>query len=522
MMDMKRYIVVILMLVVVLAASTTVSSAESASQAAYIPACTLTATFSPSSGPPGSTITVSGESDSPVSVMFCEGGVCPESTTATPMIDGTYSATITVPAEASVGYHEIQVSNDCGLYGIVPGFEVTGSGEYDYDTYNPYLYNAFPTGNITTTDTVIGAEFHDFPPSSGINPDATIVLLDGSFVSGCVTTGWDTGEVSCPVSGLAYGSHQFSVQIQDYSGRYGLIDGYFSVSPPLGCGVVNVATPTTVTVDSGDAARIAGSYDGLDGLVANMSWDSGSYFPVPNPFEVYITPPLIPDTYTVSFGSEDLSCPRGVVTIIVQSVCDLTVTDVNTDKISGPVGSSFSVSGHYTGTAQTNGWVYMVLPGDLMRIIGTIIAENGAITGSATIPADITPGDYQIGIHLGGAICVWVQPFDTFAVTGRPTLSVGIANVYWGSYADYTDRELSVDYRVYNKGANDAYNINITESSNTNGVLAGNLPVTVGDVSAGGNGVGTVRYLVPPGVGFFRASLQASAEDSLGYLHTYP
>jgi len=102
-------------------------------------------------------------------------------------------------------------------------------------------------------------------------------------------------------------------------------------------------------------------------------------------------------------------------------------------------------------------------------------------------------------------------------------LSLSKSAVYWKSYADYLSRMLSVDYRIENEGTNDALEVKITGSSNSNGVtLSTGLPVPVGDILAGKDTSVTLRYIVPPGVGAFRASLTAGAKDANRNIHTYP
>lgn len=107
---------------------------------------------------------------------------------------------------------------------------VTGYAASD-DVYKPYLYGVFPSGNITTNSTLVGASFNDFPPSSGIDSAAVSVYLDGVLLSGCTVNGVAQGNVNCPVAGLSYGSHGVIVNIADMAGNTNSISGYFTVSP---------------------------------------------------------------------------------------------------------------------------------------------------------------------------------------------------------------------------------------------------------------------------------------------------
>ncbi len=104
-----------------------------------------------------------------------------------------------------------------------------------------------------------------------------------------------------------------------------------------------------------------------------------------------------------------------------------------------------------------------------------------------------------------------------------PTLSLSLTSVYWGSYTDYTAGLLSIDYSIANSGASNAFNVQITNATATNGVIpVVSLPIPVGDIAAGGSAPVTIQYTVPGGVGSFVASLIASAEDSRGITYTYP
>lgn len=109
-----------------------------------------------------------------------------------------------------------------------------------------------------------------------------------------------------------------------------------------------------------------------------------------------------------------------------------------------------------------------------------------------------------------------VQPLDL-------PLSLSVSKIYWGSYADYQAKQLSVDYIIKNTGENDAYEVTVTESNNTKDVMASTaLPILVGDIPKGEQGVLTVKYYVPTGTARFRANIIATARDFNEFVHTYP
>ncbi|MDO8737295.1 MAG: hypothetical protein Q7K29_09490, partial [Thermoleophilia bacterium] len=110
----------------------------------------------------------------------------------------------------------------------------------------------------------------------------------------------------------------------------------------------------------------------------------------------------------------------------------------------------------------------------------------------------------------------------SIACDGEPVLSIGSAEAFWASYADYTARLLSVRYTVNNSGGTSAFSVNLDNSSATNGVItASSLPVSAGNIAAGASALVTLQYNVPSGVGSFRTTNSASAEDNCGTTFTY-
>jgi hypothetical protein len=106
---------------------------------------------------------------------------------------------------------------------------------------------------------------------------------------------------------------------------------------------------------------------------------------------------------------------------------------------------------------------------------------------------------------------------------GKPGLSVSLGSVFWASYADYTARELSVNYTINNTGATDAYAVQITGATSSWGVtLSTAVPVSLGNIAAAGSAGTTLKHHVPPGVTKFRTTISAAASDACGTGYTYP
>ncbi|MDO8735960.1 MAG: hypothetical protein Q7K29_02605 [Thermoleophilia bacterium] len=105
---------------------------------------------------------------------------------------------------------------------------------------------------------------------------------------------------------------------------------------------------------------------------------------------------------------------------------------------------------------------------------------------------------------------------------GSPSLSLSKTGVRWATYADYTARQLTVDYSVGNSGIN-ANTVAIAGSTSTNGVtLATATPVAVGNIATGGSAAVSLKYNVPVSVGSFFSTTYATAKDLCNNSYAYP
>lgn len=106
---------------------------------------------------------------------------------------------------------------------------------------------------------------------------------------------------------------------------------------------------------------------------------------------------------------------------------------------------------------------------------------------------------------------------------GSPSLTLSQGAVYWESYADYTIGLLSVDFIMGNGGPGDAEDTNLVYLDSSNGVTPyTGTPVAFGNIKKGQTATATIRYLVPPGVSFFRTTNYATCLDLAGGLHAFP
>ncbi|MBI5870519.1 MAG: IPT/TIG domain-containing protein [Actinobacteria bacterium] len=139
----------------------------------------------------------------------------------------------------------------------------------------------------------------------------------------------------------------------------------------------------------------------------------------------------------------------------------------------------------------------------------------------------LSEGLHQITVHVqdnaGNQRNVGTS-FTVAVACAKPVLSLS-HSAYWGSYADYSARLLSVSFSVANTGSGNAHNMIVTGGTASSGVqLAGGIPASYpGSSIAPGASLGFgASYIVPTGVAVFSAGINVSAEDDCGNSHTYP
>lgn len=106
---------------------------------------------------------------------------------------------------------------------------------------------------------------------------------------------------------------------------------------------------------------------------------------------------------------------------------------------------------------------------------------------------------------------------------GSPSLGLSASSVYWGSYADYTAGDLSVDYQLANSGQGDAASVQMVMFAATNGVSSlSSAPLSIGSLPAGQSATFTVHYQVPPSLVYFQTTTYATASDLSGHSFQLP
>ena len=110
------------------------------------------------------------------------------------------------------------------------------------------------------------------------------------------------------------------------------------------------------------------------------------------------------------------------------------------------------------------------------------------------------------------------------ATTTFPRLTWSMQRIYWASWADYQNRQLSIDYRMSNAGTGIASAATVAASygNPTSVYVITPLPLTMGDLNPGISRTVTLKYYVPTSAGRFTTTSYASCKDDAGRTYRYP
>ncbi|MHB8791868.1 MAG: hypothetical protein ACYC6O_00820 [Thermoleophilia bacterium] len=169
-----------------------------------------------------------------------------------------------------------------------------------------------------------------------------------------------------------------------------------------------------------------------------------------------------------------------------------------------------------------------------------ITLDGNPVTGCSVTASGVScpvsglaPGVHNIGGSASdnaGNTSPISGSFTVVCAAGKPSLALicpdtlgGSGNIQWASYADYTQRKLSITYAISNIGAGTAYSVTITGTSATGGVtLATAVPYGIGNIGGGGSAIVTLKYNVPVGTAQFITNTTASAQDECANNYSYP
>ncbi len=127
------------------------------------------------------------------------------------------------------------------------------------DTTPPVITNVSPAdgGTVYTSSITISADYSDEPGGSGIDPSTAMIHVDNHMImSGCTQ---DSTHISCPKSGLTYGSHKLEVFVSDYAGNEGYSLTHFNVGDNVAPAISNItANASTISANYSDPAPSSG------------------------------------------------------------------------------------------------------------------------------------------------------------------------------------------------------------------------------------------------------------------------
>jgi hypothetical protein len=176
-----------------------------------------------------------------------------------------------------------------------------------------------------------------------------------------------------------------------------------------------------------------------------------------------------------------------------------------------------------TSTLTTTGVLISATSGGPYNISATVLSPKTlthTITPSSVLSSGTT---YYYYVRSCDAVSQCVQSSEgSFTTTTWPDLTLTADNIYWPDMAAYNARMLSIDYSVINVAGDDASNVVVAGTMNSNAVTSQNTPFPIGNIPAGGVGNMTIEYHVPQGIGSFSNTVYATAEDPGGVTYYYP
>lgn len=377
-------------------------------------------------------------------------------------------------------------------------------------------------GNTTTQSTVFQVgdcappETSDDAPAGWQNTDVTVSLTCTDSGSGCASTTYEvdggatqTGNsVSLTTDGIhtiTYRSTDNAGNVEDTKTATVMIDK----TPPE----ITTSGNDTVEATGSDGAVVsytAGASDATSGLASlNCTPASGSTFPI---YPV--------GTTTVSCTAVDVAGNTSISTF------DITVEDTTAPVVTyvDPVGTIYNNDPPtITGTALD---AVGVASASVSIDGGTAISCTVDGLGNISCPTTTAPGyGWHTAVitatdaagNAGTATGVFCNS------SGRPNLTLyKVKGPYVVSGDPY--RWVRVDYRMDNSGP-DAYNVRMLSMLANNGIYLTNplpLPLALGDIAPGGSVSFTVNYYWPVGVGSYKFTNTACAEDQCFTEYFYP
>jgi RHS repeat-associated protein len=333
------------------------------------------ASFTPSSGPPGTQVTISGSNFGATSATDT---VSFNGVAAVVGAPSTYSTIYaTVPAAATTGPITV----------VVNGLSATSSTNFVVTTPPPTVTGFSPaSGPVGTSVTVNGTNFSATPSANIVTFNgtaATVTTATTTSLVALVPSGATTGPISVTVNGQSATSSSSFVVFQPPT-----ISGF---SPPSG------APGTPVTISGTNFSTTPSSntvtFNGTSATVTAATATS-----------LTVSVPAAASTGLITVTVNGLSASSS--TAFVVTVPPPTITSFS--PASGPVGTVVSVTGtNFSTTASAN----------IVKFNGTTASVTASTTTSLTtaVPAGTTAG--PITVTVGGQTAASASSFTVLAIT---------------------------------------------------------------------------------------------------------
>ena len=330
-----------------------------------------TLTLSPTSGPPGVSVTVTGSgfpADASVDILFDSS--FRDSTTASPT--GTFTKSITIPTDASVGTHKIKAS--------------FGTSEIPEATFT--VTSSTPTITLSPTSGPVGSSVmvagSNFPVSTSITVKfgtATVTTIPSTVTSS--TSGTFSASFTIP-SGAAAGSHTVTA-----TGGTSTATATFTVGGTVTISPTSGAVGTTVTV--------SGSSFGASKTIT-IKFDSTTV--TTNPATITTTASGLFSSATfvvpsgVTAGSHTVSASDGTITGSAIFTVSPSAT-ITLSPTSGGVSTSVTISG--SGFTASSSVTVKFDTTTIATTPASITATaSGTFSATITVPSTTTVGNHTI------------------------------------------------------------------------------------------------------------------------------
>ncbi|MBI5871168.1 MAG: IPT/TIG domain-containing protein, partial [Actinobacteria bacterium] len=290
------------------------------------------------------------------------------------------------------------------------------------DTAPPVVTSVTPSGTINTGSTTISVSYND--SGTNVNTSSVVVSLDGTPLSGCTVT---TNGASCPVTGLALGSHVIGGSVADNVGNTAPIAGGFTladntapvVTNVLPSGAISTGTTTVTASYSDDLSGVnAGTVSVLvDGAAVTGCTAGASSVSCP-------VSGLADGSHSIAINVSDNSGNAGsgsgsvVVDTIAPSVTNLQPTGTITTS-STTISASYSDGGSGINTSSA-----------AVTLDGATLTGCSASAITVSCPASaLASGTHTIGVSVRDAAGNNGTASSSFQVVAPDTTSPTVTNI---------------------------------------------------------------------------------------------